>query len=145
MKKLLTLILVICITLWFFNLNLPGGNTLKPFTSDGCSMFPDGIIKQKELWLNCCIQHDYEYWQGGTYQQKLASDLALEICVANVGQPEIAALMMTGVSVGGSAYLPTKFRWGYGWPYPRSYGPLLIEEQKKVKAFQTLPLKNAID
>ncbi|WP_346962789.1 hypothetical protein [Colwellia sp. Arc7-635] len=145
MKKLLFSMIVICITLWFFNFSLFDRNTLTPFISDGCSMFPDGTIKQKELWLNCCIQHDYEYWQGGTYQQKVASDQALKICVTDVGQPEIAALMMTGVSVGGTAYLPTKFRWGYGWPYPRLYGALSIEEQKKVKALQPLTLNNAID
>jgi len=139
------LMLVTLITLLFYDTNSPPVKTLKPFTSDGCSLFPDGTIAQKELWLTCCIQHDYDYWQGGTYQQKIASDRALKVCVANVGQPEIAALMMAGVSVGGTAYLPTKFRWGYGWPYPRFYGPLSVDDQQQVKALQRLSFNNTID
>ena len=31
---------------------------LAPFTTDGCSMFPDGSGKDKELWLSCCEDHD---------------------------------------------------------------------------------------
>lgn len=107
---------------------------LKPFTTDGCSAFPDGTLNQKKLWLKCCTQHDFDYWQGGTYQQRVLSDQALKSCVANVGQPEIAALMLAGVRVGGTPYLPTPFRWGYGWPYPKFYGPLTALEQKQVSA-----------
>jgi len=44
---------------------------LKPFTTDGCSAFPDGTFKQNELWLSCCVAHDYAYWQGGTYSQRV--------------------------------------------------------------------------
>lgn len=109
--------------------NLVYAEELKPFTSDGCSVFPDGTLTEKELWLSCCTQHDYEYWKGGTYEQRLESDQKLEACVAKVGQPEVAAIMLLGVRVGGSPYLPTEFRWGYGWPYPREYKPLTPEEQ----------------
>lgn len=108
-------------------------DTLKPFVSDGCSAFPDGTLKQKELWLSCCQKHDFDYWQGGTYQQRLTSDKALKTCVANVGEPEIALLMLAGVRVGGTPYLPTKFRWGYGWPYPKFYGKLTPSELAQIK------------
>jgi len=107
---------------------------LKPFVSDGCSAFPDGTLRHKALWLSCCHQHDFDYWKGGTHQQRLASDNALEACVAKVGEPEIAKLMLLGVRVGGSPYLPTEFRWGYGWPYPRLYGALSRDEVKQVEA-----------
>lgn len=107
-------------------------DTLKPFTSDGCSAFPDGTFEQKTLWLQCCQQHDFDYWQGGTYQQRLASDNRLQSCVSQVGEPTIAALMLAGVRVGGTPYLPTSFRWGYGWSYPRWYGALSIEELAQV-------------
>lgn len=107
---------------------------LKPFTSDGCSAFPDGTFEQNTLWLNCCIAHDKAYWQGGTYAERLASDQLLEQCVSDIGEPEIAALMLAGVRVGGTPYLPTSFRWGYGWPYPRGYKPLTAEEKQKVEA-----------
>ena len=107
-------------------------DTLKPFTSDGCSAFPDGTIAHKTLWLKCCQQHDFDYWQGGTYVQRLVSDKQLKQCVSQVGEPTIAALMLAGVRVGGTPYLPTSFRWGYGWSYPRLYGALSLEELAQV-------------
>lgn len=109
-------------------------DTLKPFTSDGCSAFPDGTFKQKELWLACCTEHDRAYWKGGTYQQRLTADEALQLCVEKVGEPQIAALMLAGVRVGGTPYFPTSFRWGYGWSYPKWYGELTPAELKQVKA-----------
>lgn len=106
---------------------------IKPFTSDGCSAFPDGTFAQKELWLSCCIAHDYAYWQGGTYDQRLVADKALHQCVAKIGKPKIAKLMLAGVRVGGSPYFPTSYRWGYGWPYSRWYKALTEAEKKQIK------------
>ncbi|WP_028862809.1 hypothetical protein [Psychromonas aquimarina] len=108
-------------------------DTLVPFTSDGCSAFPDGTIEQNKLWLSCCTKHDYDYWKGGTYQQRIESDKALKLCVTQVGEPEVALLMLLGVRVGGTPFLPTSFRWGYGWPYPRFYGALTEQEQHQVE------------
>ncbi len=76
----------------------------------------------------CCVAHDYAYWKGGTYQERVSADNELEVCVSGVGEPEIARLMLAGVRVGGTPYLPTLFRWGYGWPYPRGYKALTEEE-----------------
>jgi hypothetical protein len=112
---------------------------LKPFTSDGCSAFPDGTFTQKELWLSCCTAHDYSYWQGGTYTQRKEADKALQSCVAAVGEPEIATLMLAGVRVGGSPFWPTRFRWSYGWSYPRFYGELSEEELKQTQALSVEP------
>ncbi|NVJ49327.1 MAG: hypothetical protein HWE13_08370 [Gammaproteobacteria bacterium] len=109
-------------------------SAIAPFTSDGCSMFPDGTFKQGELWLECCRRHDLAYWQGGTYQQRIDADRALQSCVAAVGEPAVAELMLAGVRVGGSPYFPTLFRWGYGWPYGRGYQPLNEAEHALVKA-----------
>lgn len=107
-------------------------DTLKPFTSDGCSSFPDGTFEQNTLWLSCCTDHDLAYWQGGTSNDRSIADQALKDCVAQVGEPEIALLMLAGVRVGGTPLLPTKFRWGYGWSYPKFYGELSLEEQQQV-------------
>lgn len=112
-------------------------NNLKPFASDGCSSFPDGTVAQKDLWLTCCTEHDYAYWKGGTYQERLESDRALEACVAKVGEPAVALVMLAGVRVGGSPFFPTAFRWGYGWPYPRLYGKLTEMELKQVENLTT--------
>lgn len=106
---------------------------LKPFTTDGCSSFPDGTMAQQSLWLSCCINHDLAYWKGGTYNDKVKADEALQSCVASIGEPEIAQIMLAGVRVGGSPYFPTPYRWGYGWPYLRGYTELTAEERKEVK------------
>jgi hypothetical protein len=127
MKHLTTFILIAL-------LSLPSlADELKPFKSDGCSSFPNGTLEQKELWLSCCQKHDFDYWKGGTYKERLDSDKALESCVSKVGEPEIALLMLAGVRVGGTPFLPTNFRWGYGWPYPRFYGELSPSEIEQVK------------
>ncbi len=115
--------------------------TIAPFSSDGCSIFPDGTFEQKELWLFCCTAHDYAYWQGGTYEERLIADEQLQQCVAKVGEPQIANLMLTGVRVGGSPYLPTSFRWGYGWSYPRFYKPLTAEEKRQITSLATSPVE----
>ncbi|WP_019029853.1 hypothetical protein [Colwellia piezophila] len=121
--------------LFFISLYVNAEN-IKPFTTDGCSVFPDGTFKQNQLWLSCCTAHDYAYWQGGTYHEKLLADKKLHQCVAQVGEPHIANLMLAGVRVGGSPYLPTSFRWGYGWSYPRWYKILTDAEKKQIKAME---------
>lgn len=114
---------------------VPGAVTaaeIAPFTSDGCSAFPDGTIDQNQLWLNCCTEHDRTYWMGGTREDRGIADQVLKDCVASVGHPHIAELMLAGVRVGGTPYLPTRFRWGYGWPYPRGYEPLSDELRRRL-------------
>lgn len=108
-------------------------STIKPFTSDGCSSFPNGTFKQSELWLQCCTEHDQSYWQGGTYAARLDADEELRMCVKAVGEPEIALLMLAGVRVGGSPLWPTSFRWGYGWPYFKWYTELNADELQQVQ------------
>lgn len=129
--KFYIILLILC-GLSSFNITANELN-LKPFTSDGCSSFPDGTIEHNELWLHCCRAHDVDYWQGGTKAQRLASDQRLRACVTKVGQPTIAALMLVGVRVGGTPYLPTSYRWGYGWPYPRFYDALSTLELKLIQ------------
>ena len=108
---------------------------LRPFTSDGCSAFPDGTPKHKELWLKCCNAHDLDYWMGGTYEERRASDLRLKQCVSSVGEPTIAKAMLAGVTIGGSPFWPTSFRWGYGWSYFdfRGYKALSPEELETIR------------
>lgn len=125
MKRILFIFLLFC--------NVANAGDLKLFESDGCSAFPDGTVEQNKLWLGCCIEHDVAYWKGGTFKERKIADQALKSCVEKVGQPEIAQLMLAGVRVGGTPYLPTTFRWGYGWPYPRGYKTLSSSEIQEVK------------
>ena len=104
--------------------DVPSNAHLNPFTTDGCSRFPDGTREHETLWLHCCTEHDVAYWRGGTRDERRVADFALHDCVRETGATTIANLMLAGVWIGGSPYWPTSFRWGYGWPYMRGYEPL---------------------
>ena len=104
-------------------------STLRPFSTDGCSLYPDRSAATGKDWCDCCVAHDRAYWRGGSEQERLKADEALRACVQDrTGDPEQAALMFRGVRIGGSAYWPTWFRWGYGWGYGRYYRPLNLSE-----------------
>lgn len=115
--------------------------TIVPFTSDGCSWFPDGDLTNQEKWLHCCRAHDIDYWQGGTEVQRLASDARLYACISDVGLSKLGVAMLFGVRLGGTPYLPTPFRWGFGWPYPRGYQALSNHERMQVKSLSPLGIK----
>jgi hypothetical protein len=51
---------------------------------------------------------------------------------------------LAGVRVGGTPYLPTSFRWGYGWSESRGYKALSDEEKRELKEKLEL-LKSIID
>ncbi len=100
-------------------------NTLRPFSTDGCSLYPDRSAATGKDWCGCCVAHDRAYWRGGSEQDRLKADQDLRACVKDsTGDAEQAALMYRGVRIGGSAYWPTWFRWGYGWGYGRYYRSL---------------------
>jgi len=104
---------------------------LAPFSSDGCSLFPDSSLITKEVWCSCCFEHDLEYWRGGTYQEREAADQRLRECVSTkTGNKVLATLMYEGVRIGGSPYFYNWYRWGYGWSYDRKYQALTPEERK---------------
>lgn len=116
---------------------LPNGcavaSELKDFWSDGCTLFPDGTLKDRTLWCDCCFNHDIAYWRGGSKEERKDADKALRECVlARTGNKALANMMYDGVRVGGSPVFPTWYRWGYGWKYGRGYKPLTEEEQKQV-------------
>ncbi len=81
------------------------------FKSDGCTLFPDGNYRI------CCVEHDKDYFFGGSLGDRRASDKRLYRCVkAKQGwENKLAApLMFIGVRVGGVSFLPTPFKWGFG-------------------------------
>ena len=106
---------------------------LKPFSTDGCSAFPEGTVMQQSLWFDCCFSHDMAYWKGGSETQRREADQELQQCVAQLGEEEIAELMYHGVRLGGTPHIPTPFRWGYGWPVGRGYTALSSEEKQQVR------------
>jgi len=88
-----------------------------PFASDGCSCWPD------HAWLECCVEHDAAYWLGGSRAERKEADRILAECVGRAGYPRMGRIMYYGVRAGGVYWLPTPFRWGFGWKYPRSGPP----------------------
>ncbi|MBI5208264.1 MAG: FAD-binding oxidoreductase [Candidatus Firestonebacteria bacterium] len=106
-------------------------DVIKPFESDGCSLFPDGTYKNKNLWCDCCLNHDIAYWKGGTFEERLQADKALRDCILEkTGDLILAEIVYKGVRFGGSWIFPTWYRWGYGWSYGRGYKALSEEEKK---------------
>ena len=97
------------------------GIEIEPFSSDGCSLFPDGTLSQRAAWKHCCYDHDKSYWPGGSRFERLAADRQLASCVAEAGFPLTSKLMYAGVRAGGTPYIPTPFRWGFGWPWFHGY------------------------
>ena len=89
----------------------------KAFESDGCSCWPDSD------WVECCVQHDLIYWKEGTHLEKKEADLKLKECVSKKGHRILGTLMYYGTRIGGVWWLPTPFRWGFGWEYPQSGPP----------------------
>lgn len=117
------------IFLFAFAVACSSDSHLRPFTSDGCSLFPDSSPITKEDWCSCCFVHDLAYWRGGTAGEREAADTRLRACVLGKTQDEnLAMLMYEGVRAGGSPYFYNWYRWGYGWGFDRKYQALTPKE-----------------
>ncbi len=118
---------------------LPGcaaatASDLQGFKSDGCSLFPDGTIKDRTKWCDCCLTHDIAYWQGGTAGDRKKADEDLRDCVLDrIQDKALAETMYLGVRAGGHPAFPTWYRWAYGWSYGRGYVPLSDAEKQQVR------------
>lgn len=103
---------------------------LQPFTTDGCSLFPDRALVGRADWCHCCVAHDIAYWRGGTADARREADRELQTCVLKASNDKaLADLMLAGVRTGGGPYFNTPYRWAYGWPYGRTYQALTPQEQ----------------
>ena len=108
---------------------------LADFHFDGCTCFPEGTLKQPKLWEEHCRQHDYLYWKGGTREERKAADRRFREGIRGEGKPLIAQVAYTGVRIGGTPWLPTSWRWGFGWKeFPRGYRALSEEETRRIEA-----------
>lgn len=108
--------------------------SLSEFQSDFCTCFPEGTFQEPELWAEHCRRHDYSYWKGGTRAERKEADLALREDIREEGKPVVAGIVYAGVRIGGTPWLPTSWRWGFGWEqYPRKYRELTDEEMSQVE------------
>lgn len=83
---------------------------LVEFVTDGCTGFPDGN------YFDCCVQHDREYYAGGSWKARWRSDKELFLCIAS--KPKfynklVAPIAWLGVRVGGVSWLNASFSWGF--------------------------------
>lgn len=61
--------------------------------------------------------------------ERRKADLALRQGITDSGHPAMGMIAYVGVRFGGSAILPTPWRWGFGWKeYPRLPRPLSAAE-----------------
>ncbi len=120
---------IACVLLAWALTGCSGESELQPFSSDGCSLFPDTSLINEDDWCRCCFHHDIAYWRGGSVGDRETADRALEQCVLEAtGDVVLARMMFEGVRFGGSPYFYNWYRWGYGWDYGRQYQVLTDEE-----------------
>jgi len=86
-----------------------------PFKTDACSVWFDAG------WKHCCVEHDVDYWCGGSAEDRSRSDRALRDCVAGEAGYVLPGMMHVGVRMGGAPWQPVPWRWGYGWDYYHAY------------------------
>lgn len=104
---------------------------LAEFVTDGCTGFPDGN------YFDCCVQHDREYYVGGSWKERWRSDKKLFSCIA--AKPKfynklVAPIAWLGVRVGGVSWLKASFSWGFS--RNKSY-LAKVNKQKKLPAKST--------
>ena len=98
------------------------------FKSDGCTLFPVGCFRE------CCVEHDKAYFVGGTGKERRQADILLFKCVSKKKgwwHKVVASLMYVGVRIGGVAFLPTPFRWGFGQKKSKKSSKPKTEDSKK--------------
>jgi hypothetical protein len=108
-------------------------NLLKPFVSQGCPRFPNGIeYPNQDKWALCCVQHDVSYWKGGTAEDRAEADKQLRACIIEQNEPNTAGLVYLGVRHADTETHGTTHRWGYGWVINRGYTPLTETDKAQV-------------
>lgn len=112
--------------------------SLKPFATDGCSMWIDGTPANPYLWRHCCVAHDKDYWLGGTEAQRKLSDETLRACVTKADSKAMGEYLYMNVRWGGAPNWLTPYRWGYGWDYldegkPRGYKVPTEAEEREIQ------------
>ncbi len=111
---------------------------INEFFFDGCSSIaPEGTWENPNLWCECCLAHDIAYWKGGTWKDRRNADKNLGKCVAQKTDKALGFIFYMGVRMGGSPYINTPYRWGYGWDFGRGY--------TKMKGYQKIVADEKID
>ncbi len=107
---------------------------LKPFSTNGCTGFPDGTLNHPELWRHCCILHDLAFWAGGCERDRDRADLDLRDCVSNVAGAPLGFVLYVGVRIGSWSPIKIKSeRWNHGWQDGRAeHTPLSAQDVETI-------------
>lgn len=103
-------------------------NTLKPFFTDGCTLFLDGTPQHPGLWVHCCEEHDMRYWFGGNQEDMDKTDLRLKTCVTDVAGDSWAKIIYSGVRAGHLSPIKNETHWSWGWEQERPNAQLNSSE-----------------
>jgi hypothetical protein len=93
----------------------------KPFASDGCSVIQPvyeffGATPPAAAF---CRLHDVDYWAGGPLRDYVRANREVRQRTSAAGYPVLAWIRWLGVTLGGWPFLPTPWRWGFGWHFGR--------------------------
>ena len=92
----------------------------KPFITDGCTFFIDGIPNTTTQWKTCCIKHDFRYWVGGTSKIMDYSDQELSRCIRTKTNSVISSIVYFGVRLGHYSPIKNKYKWNWSRANPSS-------------------------
>lgn len=106
---------------------------LKSFSSDFCTMFPNGTLNRTDAWKHCCYDHDLRYWFGGTRGDELNADKILRSCVTKAAGSFYGSIMYYGVRSGHYSPVKNEHKWGWGWtPTRKLFSKLSIIEKEVI-------------
>jgi len=91
------------------------GSPIRPFKSDGCSLWPD------TWWgvnlYEACFLHDLKYWAGypGEAEARRTADMELMRDVYRLlGSKFMARIIYVGIRLGSHEIFRRSFSWGFG-------------------------------
>jgi hypothetical protein len=108
----------------FFELKDESSQYMRPFSTDGCTMYGEGTCEKPYAWTHCCVEHDFKYWHGGSAEEKTAADQELSNCVSKSGFSDHAFMMLMGINL----FASHTDRWGSGWHQNPGYRKLTNDE-----------------
>lgn len=92
---------------------------IRKFQSDMCTSSPNGT------WGHCCYEHDFLYWIGGSFEQRLTADDQLMKCMILSGGP--GHLYRDVVRITGTQF------WSSAWENSNTNQNISLEELEIIK------------
>ncbi len=101
-----------------------------PNPNDGCSCVPDFDFRR------CCEIHDLAYHHGGSSDQRKRADQIFRKCIKEFDHNILDDVYYIGVRAGGVPWLPTPWRWGFGYHYKKGHRGYTAHSEQTEKILQ---------